>query len=90
MSKPPHSHFDTSALAREHQFAAWRDAINVLFDYGRPQRIMLAALADRGERQLPVAADFVGTHVALKAGQLLALSRDADGKLALAVEDDHV
>lgn len=32
MSKPPHSHFDTSALPREHQFAAWRDAINVLFD----------------------------------------------------------
>ncbi|WP_199030990.1 helix-turn-helix domain-containing protein [Ralstonia sp. ASV6] len=32
MSKPPHSHFDTSALPREHQFAAWRDAVNVLFD----------------------------------------------------------
>jgi len=32
VSKPPHSHFDTSALPREHQFAAWRDAINVLFD----------------------------------------------------------
>ncbi|TFW19702.1 bifunctional pyr operon transcriptional regulator/uracil phosphoribosyltransferase PyrR [Massilia arenosa] len=67
-----------------------RAAINVLFDYGRPQRIMLAALVDRGERQLPVAADFVGTHVSLNAGQLLALSRDAEGKLALAVEDDHV
>jgi pyrimidine operon attenuation protein/uracil phosphoribosyltransferase len=36
-----------------------RAAINELFDYGRPARIMLAALVDRGERQLPVAADFV-------------------------------
>lgn len=32
MSQPPHSHFDTSALPREHQFAAWREAINVVFD----------------------------------------------------------
>jgi pyrimidine operon attenuation protein/uracil phosphoribosyltransferase len=42
-----------------------RAAINELFDYGRPARIMLAALVDRGERQLPVAADFVAAHVAV-------------------------
>ena len=36
-----------------------RAAINELFDYGRPARIMLAALVDRGGRQLPIAADFV-------------------------------
>jgi pyrimidine operon attenuation protein/uracil phosphoribosyltransferase len=39
--------------------AAPRAAINELFDYGRPARVLLAALVDRGGRELPVAADFV-------------------------------
>ena len=66
-----------------------RAAINVLFDYGRPARIMLAALADRGGRELPVAADFVGAHVPLEGQQSLALQRAADGTLSLTIEDDH-
>ncbi|MFC5551577.1 bifunctional pyr operon transcriptional regulator/uracil phosphoribosyltransferase PyrR [Massilia aerilata] len=66
-----------------------RAAINVLFDYGRPQRIMLAALADRGGRELPVAADFAGTQAAVQPGQSLALSRDAAGQLSLTIEDDN-
>jgi pyrimidine operon attenuation protein/uracil phosphoribosyltransferase len=66
-----------------------RAAINVLFDYGRPQRIMLAALADRGGRELPVAADFVATSVALDAGQSLALARAPDGQFSLTIEKDH-
>jgi pyrimidine operon attenuation protein/uracil phosphoribosyltransferase len=67
-----------------------RAAINVLFDYGRPQRIMLAALVDRGGRELPVAADFVGTHARLRAGQSLSLHKDAGGKLSLTIEEDNV
>jgi pyrimidine operon attenuation protein / uracil phosphoribosyltransferase len=66
-----------------------RAAINVLFDFGRPQRIMLAALADRGGRELPVAADFVGAHAQLAPGHSLALSRDAAGQLSLKTEDDN-
>jgi pyrimidine operon attenuation protein/uracil phosphoribosyltransferase len=66
-----------------------RAAINVLFDYGRPQRIMLAALADRGGRELPVAADFAGTRADLQPGQSLSLSRDDAGQLSLKIEDDH-
>ena len=66
-----------------------RAAINVLFDYGRPQRIMLAALADRGGRELPVAADFVGAHAQLAAGRSLALARAAGGQLSLTIEDDN-
>ncbi len=66
-----------------------RAAINVLFDYGRPARIALAALADRGGRELPVAADFVATRVTLGAQQSLALARGADGKLTLTIEDDN-
>jgi pyrimidine operon attenuation protein / uracil phosphoribosyltransferase len=66
-----------------------RAAINVLFDYGRPQRIMLAALADRGGRELPVAADFTGARATLQPGQSLALSRSSAGQLSLTIEDDN-
>ncbi len=37
-----------------------RAAIDALLDYGRPRRIWLAALCDRGGRELPIAPDFVG------------------------------
>jgi pyrimidine operon attenuation protein/uracil phosphoribosyltransferase len=66
-----------------------RAAINVLFDFGRPARIMLAALADRGGRELPVAADFVAARVRLEGQQSLALQRDASGQLSLTIEDDN-
>jgi len=66
-----------------------RAAINVLFDYGRPARIMLASLADRGGRELPVAADFVGVHAELKAGQTLSLQRGDDGTLSLTIEEEN-
>jgi pyrimidine operon attenuation protein/uracil phosphoribosyltransferase len=66
-----------------------RAAINVLFDFGRPARIMLAALADRGGRELPVAADFVGTHASLAAAQSLVLARAQDGQFTLTTEEDH-
>ena len=66
-----------------------RAAINVLFDYGRPAAIRLAALADRGGRELPVAADFVGTRATLAANQSLCLQRDASGQLSLTIEEDN-
>jgi pyrimidine operon attenuation protein / uracil phosphoribosyltransferase len=66
-----------------------RAAINVLFDFGRPARIMLAALADRGGRELPVAADFVAAQVPLEPRRSLALQRGADGILSLTIEDDN-
>jgi pyrimidine operon attenuation protein/uracil phosphoribosyltransferase len=66
-----------------------RAAINVLFDYGRPARIMLAALADRGGRELPVAADFVATTVTLEGRHSLALARAQDGQFTLTIEKDH-
>ena len=66
-----------------------RAAINVLFDYGRPACIKLAALADRGGRELPVAADFVGTRASLAANQSLCLQRDDTGQLSLTIEQDN-
>ena len=40
-----------------------RAALDTLMDYGRPQAIRLAVLVDRGHRELPIAADFVGKTV---------------------------
>ena len=40
-----------------------RAAIDALFDYGRPARVQLAVLADRGHRELPIRADFVGNNL---------------------------
>ena len=62
-----------------------RAAMNELFDYGRPASIRLAALIDRGGRELPIAAQFVGTTVALPAQQGIELKRSAAGQLSLAL-----
>ena len=40
-----------------------RAAIDALFDYGRPHRVQLAVLADRGHRELPIRADYVGKNL---------------------------
>jgi pyrimidine operon attenuation protein/uracil phosphoribosyltransferase len=40
-----------------------RAAIDALFDYGRPQRVQLAVLCDRGHRELPFRADYVGKNL---------------------------
>jgi len=63
-----------------------RAVLNELFDFGRPARVRLAVLVDRGGRQLPVAADFAADTVELPATQSLALDRDAQGGFALKIE----
>lgn len=63
-----------------------RAAINELFDYGRPARILLAALVDRGGRELPISADFVADRVSLEDKQQLTLHRADDGRFSLTVE----
>jgi pyrimidine operon attenuation protein/uracil phosphoribosyltransferase len=40
-----------------------RAAVDALFDYGRPERIQLAVLADRGHRELPIRPDYVGKNL---------------------------
>jgi pyrimidine operon attenuation protein / uracil phosphoribosyltransferase len=40
-----------------------RAAVDALFDYGRPDRIQLAVLADRGHRELPIRPDYVGKNL---------------------------
>ena len=64
-----------------------RAVINELFDYGRPARIRLAVLVDRGGRQLPVQADFAAARVSLAANQSLALARDSAGQFSFDVKE---
>ncbi|HEY0200437.1 MAG TPA: bifunctional pyr operon transcriptional regulator/uracil phosphoribosyltransferase PyrR [Burkholderiaceae bacterium] len=65
-----------------------RAVLNELFDYGRPARVRLAVLVDRGGRELPVAADFAAARLALPSTQSLALARGADGRFSFRVEGD--
>jgi pyrimidine operon attenuation protein / uracil phosphoribosyltransferase len=66
-----------------------RAAINLLYDYGRPAAIKLAVLVDRGGRELPVCADFVGAELHLAPGQNVSLERDASGALQLNLRGDE-
>jgi pyrimidine operon attenuation protein / uracil phosphoribosyltransferase len=58
-----------------------RAAMNEMFDYGRPARIDLAVLVDRGGRELPIAATWYGEQVSLPASQVLELTRNDNGDL---------
>jgi pyrimidine operon attenuation protein/uracil phosphoribosyltransferase len=60
-----------------------RAALNELFDFGRPRAVRLAVLADRGNRQMPIAPDFLGAKIDVKDTEDLVLSND-NGKLKLA------
>ncbi|MGI8896288.1 MAG: bifunctional pyr operon transcriptional regulator/uracil phosphoribosyltransferase PyrR [Casimicrobiaceae bacterium] len=63
-----------------------RAAINELFDFGRPGRIELAVLIDRGGRELPIEPTYCGTRLIVARDVSIVLSRDNDGRLALAAE----
>ncbi|MFV0681145.1 bifunctional pyr operon transcriptional regulator/uracil phosphoribosyltransferase PyrR [Ottowia sp.] len=62
-----------------------RAVVNELFDYGRPARVRLAVLVDRGGRQLPVAAEYAAARVALPAAQSLRLARGDDGAFSFSL-----
>jgi len=63
-----------------------RGAMNELFDYGRPASISLAVLIDRGGRELPVAAQYVGARLEVPSDRMLVLDRDENGKLRLKLD----
>ncbi len=46
-----------------------RAALDALMDYGRPGRVQLAVLVDRGHRELPIKADFVGKNIPTASGE---------------------
>ncbi len=63
-----------------------RAILNELFDYGRPASVKLVVLVDRGDRELPIQADFAAARVALPASQSLALARSDDGRFSFQVQ----
>jgi pyrimidine operon attenuation protein / uracil phosphoribosyltransferase len=63
-----------------------RAAMNELFDYGRPARIDLAVLIDRGGRELPIAPTVVGRVIEVPDEISVVLLRDDDGRLHLTLE----
>ena len=64
-----------------------RAALNELFDFGRPAQVELMVLADRGNRELPVCANFVGEQVYMSENQILVLEEDAAGKFSFQLEE---
>ena len=63
-----------------------RAALNEIFDYGRPARVELAVLLDRGGRELPMQADHVGAVMPLQRHESFVLSQETSGRFALRIE----
>jgi pyrimidine operon attenuation protein/uracil phosphoribosyltransferase len=58
-----------------------RCALDALIDFGRPAMIQLAVLIDRGHRELPIRADYVGKNVPTSAKEVIVLKlKESDGK----------
>jgi pyrimidine operon attenuation protein/uracil phosphoribosyltransferase len=74
-SKPPRPLEDTSIPGR-----SVRSALDALRDIGRPRAVQLAVLVDRGHRELPLRADYVGKNVPT--------SRNENVKVRLTEDDD--
>ncbi len=58
-----------------------RAALDALFDHGRPRRVQLLVLIDRGHRELPIEATFVGRHVQTTAREIVEVKlQEIDGE----------
>lgn len=58
-----------------------RAALDQLIDFGRPRMIQLAVLVDRGHRELPIKADYVGKNIPTRADELVEVQlMEIDGK----------
>ncbi|MEE9208566.1 MAG: bifunctional pyr operon transcriptional regulator/uracil phosphoribosyltransferase PyrR [Gemmatimonadota bacterium] len=67
-----------------------RAALNELADFGRPRRIELCVLIDRGGRELPIHADYVGTTVEVGVGQRVVVHvPEEDGELGAFLESEQ-
>ncbi len=58
-----------------------RAAIEALFDYGRPARVQLAVVADRGHRELPIRPDYVGKNLPTSRGERVQVQPDEDDEI---------
>lgn len=64
-----------------------RAVLNELYDYGRPARVRLAVLVDRGGRELPIEAAFAAAKITLAPAQRLRLARADDGRFSFDTEE---
>jgi pyrimidine operon attenuation protein/uracil phosphoribosyltransferase len=65
-----------------------RSAMDALVDFGRPTAIQLAVLVDRGHRELPIRADFVGKNVPTRRDEQVRVAlRELDGEDAVEVQE---
>jgi len=68
-----------------------RAAIEALFDYGRPRRMQLAVLADRGHRELPLRPDYVGKNLPTAASERVNVRvEELDGEDEVVIEEQEV
>jgi len=64
-----------------------RAALDALNDFGRPKRIQLAVLVDRGHRELPIKADFVGKNVPTSLSEQIKVRlKETDGEDVVSLE----
>jgi len=66
-----------------------RAAMNEIFDYGRPRKILLAILIDRGQREIPVQADVVGATLSLDDDSHIKLEGPEPLQLVMKTLDRH-
>ena len=65
-----------------------RAAMDALVDFGRPTSVELAVLVDRGHRELPIRADFVGKNVPTRMDESVRVAlQEVDGEDAVYIED---
>ncbi len=58
-----------------------RAAIDALFDLGRPAKVSLAILVDRGHRELPIRPDYIGKNVPTSSAEVISVNlEETDGK----------
>lgn len=67
-----------------------RAAMDALIDFGRPKSIQLAVLIDRGHRELPIRADYVGKNLPSSLWEdVTVLLNEKDGRDAVVIKEEH-
>uniref|UniRef100_A0A0A8KWX7 Bifunctional protein PyrR n=1 Tax=wastewater metagenome TaxID=527639 RepID=A0A0A8KWX7_9ZZZZ len=65
-----------------------RAAIEAIIDFGRPQNIQLAVLCDRGHRELPIRADYVGKNIPTSRSESIHVHlKECDGEDSILIKD---
>ncbi|MBN1881384.1 MAG: bifunctional pyr operon transcriptional regulator/uracil phosphoribosyltransferase PyrR [Deltaproteobacteria bacterium] len=72
-----------------HTGRSTRAALDAMMDFGRPKRVQLAVLVDRGERELPISPNFVGKTISIDENERVEVIFDDEGTLLGAVVRQH-